>query len=65
MIKQSIYKKMDLSKTIDSVLSNKNLYTQLNDQESLTTQLRKNKQNQRLFYSRDQGEIKMSQRLNK
>lgn len=56
---------MDLSKTIDSVLSNKNLYTQLNDQESLTTQLRKNKQNQRLFYSRDQGEIKMSQRLNK
>lgn len=65
MIKQSIYKKMDLSKTIDSVLSNKNLYTQLNDQESLTTQFRKNKQNQRLFYSRDQGEIKMSQRLNK
>ena len=65
MIKQSIYKKMDLSKTIDSVLSNKNLYTQLNDQESLTTQVRKNKQNQRLFYSRDQGEIKMSQRLNK
>ena len=65
MIKQSIYKKMDLSKTIDSVLSNKNLYTQLNDQESLTTQFRKNKQNQRLFYSRDQGEINMSQRLNK
>ena len=65
MIKQSIYKKMDLSKTIDSVLSNKNLYTQLNDQESLTTQFRKNKQNQKLFYSRGQGEIKMSQRLNK